>query len=212
MRSPGGGQGTTSGPGQQENPTLSAIAGRRLLSCGVVVLGLALPGAAGCRDTEEDLDRYVKGQMRALLADERRLIEEFNERLSREYAEEEQAAQIARYLGESLIPEYVDLQQRMARLTVENRKIERLHERYVAIVDEQRQAFEDLLALAEQAARTWNEEQPEAESDETDEPLPAPRRSREEVNASLSRLARARAAWEEDLRKLCRKYDVTDRD
>ena len=179
---------------------------------GMVALGLALPLAAGCRDTEEDLDHYVKGQMRALLGDELRLIEEFNERLAREYAEEEQAVEVARYLGERLVPQYVELHQRMAGLVVENRKIGRLHERYVAIAEQQRRAFEDLLALADQAARTWAEEQPEAESDETDEPPPEPPRSLEEVNASLSRLARARAVWEEDLRKLCRKYDVTDRD
>ena len=188
---------------------MSAIRGYRLLWCGTAALGLALPLAAGCRDTEEDLDRYVKGQMRALLAEERRLIEEFNERLAREYAEEEQAVEVARYLGERLVPQYVELHQRMAGLAVENRKIGRLHERYLAIAEEQRRAFEDLLALADQAARTWAEEPPEAEPDEADEPPP---RSLEEVNASLSRLARARAAWEEDLRKLCRKYDVTDRD
>ena len=175
---------------------------------GMAALGFAVLLAAGCRDTEADLDRYVKGQMRALLAEERRLIEEFNERLAREYAEEEQAVEVARYLGERLVPQYVELHHRMAGLAVENRKIGRLHERYVAIAEEQQRAFEDLLALAEQAARTWAEEQPEADPDETDEPP----RSLEEVNASLSRLARARAAWEEDLRKLCRKYDVTDRD
>ena len=35
--------------------------------CGLVVLCLMLPLSTGCGDTEEDLDRYVKMQMRPLL-------------------------------------------------------------------------------------------------------------------------------------------------
>jgi hypothetical protein len=113
------------------------------------------------------------------------------------------------------------VQQQMAALSVESRRVRRLHARYVALASAQRKDFEELQWVAAAAARALDAPEPgepvarrgradekPVEPEVEEEPPPQPSRTLAEINASMTALAGQRASWEEDLRVLCRKYDV----
>ncbi len=185
--------------------------------------GLALTALAvgGCADTEEDLRDYVHERMGPLLAQEAALIGDFNRLINDSAEDEERAARIAQYLSDELLPRYAAIERQMAAVINDSRRVRRLHQRYLALAAAQRKDFEELQMTAAAAARALDDPEPAAPQvrrhreepeppvpEPPDQPPPLPSRTLAEINASLTALAGQRAVWEEDLRTLCRKYDV----
>jgi hypothetical protein len=151
--------------------------------------GVLLAILAGCSDTGEELDAYLfgPGGMEMLLAEEARVIEEFNEQINRDANSEERAQAVAELLREQVLPGYAQVLGRMKRLRVENKRVSKLHEAYLDIAERQKQAFEELLGLLEA------------------EDFKALAR----VNLHLAQLRNRRSDWEQELRRLCEKHEVT---
>jgi len=145
--------------------------------------------AAGCGDTPEALDAYLFGSsgMAALVAEEAEVIEQFNRGINADPESPDRAESVKKMLREEILPRYREVADRMRRVSVENKRVAALHGEILAICGEQQAAFEDLAKLVENGDF-------EAVSG---------------VNERLRSLGRRRAAWEERVETLCRKYKVT---
>ena len=154
------------------------------------MVGVLLAAAsAGCRDTAEDLAAYLfgPGGMEAVLAEEARVIGEFNERINEEANSEERAGAVAGLLRVRILPAYAAVLGRMSRVQVENKRVLRLHEAYLEITHRQKQVFEELLDLLE--AEEYG--------------------ALTRVNLHVAKLRNRRTDWEAELRRLCQKHEVS---
>jgi len=159
---------------------------------GLVVCSLLLVGMVGCSDTAEDLEAYLfgPGGMEAALAEEARVIEQFNQQVNQNKDSEQRAQVVARLLRQQILPAYSSVLGRMNGLSVENKTVLELHRAYLAIAGQQKQVLEDLLRLLE------------------GEDFSSPAEINT-INLRLAKLRNRQSDWERELRRLCAKYEVT---
>ena len=201
---PGGAGGPPDEPTRAAGSGLVPAASLDLVPAAGRRLGTRLPGwpglaagsfllavLVGCSDTGEDLEAYLfgPGGMEAVLAEESRVIEQFNEQVNQDVQSEQRAQGVARLLRERVLPAYTGVLGRMRRLQVDNKRVLELHNAYLEITARQKQVFEELLGMLEA------------------EDFGALTR----VNLHLAKLRNRRTDWEQELRRLCEKYEVTYR-
>lgn len=157
-----------------------------------VAIGLCcflLACTLGCGDTAEALEAYLLDPpaMADLVAEEARIIDQFNGRINKNPDSPDRAGNVATLLNEEILPPYRTLVLRMNGLSVQNKRVRRLHANMLEICAEQQRVLENLADLVQNADF----------------------QALSEVNQRLASLRLRRAAWERELRDLCQRYEVT---
>lgn len=150
---------------------------------------LLLASTIGCGDTAEALEAYLfdPPAMADLVAEEARIIDRFNERINENPDSPDRAAEVTKLLNESILPPYRTLVLRMNALSVQNKRVRRLHAGMLEICSDQQRVLENLADLVQNANF----------------------QALSEVNRRLASLRLRRAKWERELRDLCQRHEVT---